>query len=51
LALAISELLDDSTKREKLGNNARTFILQEFSAEKMVLETERLYQECLDLKN
>jgi glycosyltransferase involved in cell wall biosynthesis len=51
LALAISELLDDSTKREKLGNNARTFILQEFSAEKMVLETERMYQECLDLKN
>lgn len=49
LSCAILELLRDQDKRAVLGNNAREFINQSFSQEKMVLETERLYSECLSL--
>ncbi len=46
LSAAILELLQDDEKRKTLGLNARDFIANNFSAEKMVSETERLYLEC-----
>lgn len=51
LSKAILELLRDSEKRKFLGNNAKTFIAKNFSQEKMVLETEKLYLECLNVKS
>jgi len=48
IAAKILELLKDKEKRESLGDNARFFIKQNFSQEKMVLETERVYLECLN---
>ncbi len=51
LSGAIIELLSNQKKREFLGNNARMFISQNFSEGKMVDETERLYQECLNIKD
>jgi len=50
LALAILELLRDERKRTSLGKEARIFISQNFSQEKMVSETERIYLECLNAK-
>lgn len=47
LAKAILELLQDPEKRQYLGKLAQIFITQNFSQEKMVLETEKLYLECL----
>jgi glycosyltransferase involved in cell wall biosynthesis len=47
LASAIIELLRDPVKASILGNNARLFIRENFSLEKMVCETERVYRECL----
>lgn len=47
LSSAILELLGDSVKAATLGNTAKTFINDNFSQEKMVLETERVYLECL----
>lgn len=46
LAQAILELLLDKEKRLKFANAASLFISKNFSAEKMCLETERLYLEC-----
>ncbi|MFH0913648.1 MAG: glycosyltransferase family 4 protein [Candidatus Omnitrophota bacterium] len=49
LSRAILELLENPKKAEFLGNNARVFIAQNFSQEKMVLETEGVYSECLNV--
>lgn len=51
LAEAITQLLGDAQKRESLGENGRIFIGHNFSDEKMVLETEKLYSECLNAKD
>jgi glycosyltransferase involved in cell wall biosynthesis len=48
LAQKILELLQDQRKREALGKAAKLFIQQNFSHERMVLETERVYLECLN---
>jgi glycosyltransferase involved in cell wall biosynthesis len=48
LSKAILELLKDRDKREYLGSNARKFITDNFSSEKMVTETEREYFKCLE---
>lgn len=48
LSDAILQLLGDAQKREFLGENGRIFIAQNFSDEKMVSETEKLYSECLN---
>jgi glycosyltransferase involved in cell wall biosynthesis len=50
LSGATISLLENSAKRQDLGNNARAFIKDNFSQEKMVLETEKLYQECLSAR-
>jgi glycosyltransferase involved in cell wall biosynthesis len=47
LAEAISELLWNPDKAKILGTNARSFIDRDFSQEKMVIETERVYLQCL----
>lgn len=47
LSDAIIELLLDSGKRKILGNNAKIFIEENFSEEKMIHQTEKLYLECL----
>ena len=51
LSAAISGLLKDSPKRESLAREGQRFIAQNFSQEKMVSETERVYSECLNLKD
>ncbi len=47
LAEAILKLLADPDKRKYLGNNAREFIKNNFSLEKMVSQTEKVYLECV----
>lgn len=47
LSCAILDLLSDTAKRQLFSNNARIFIEQNFSQEKMVSETEEVYRECL----
>jgi glycosyltransferase involved in cell wall biosynthesis len=47
LAKAIRELLNSNQKRKSLADNARIFIKENFSQEKMVSETEEVYLECL----
>jgi glycosyltransferase involved in cell wall biosynthesis len=44
---AILELLHDPDKAKKFGQNARAFIQNNFSQEKMITETIKVYQECL----
>ncbi len=51
LSYPILELLQNPDKAKSLGNNARIFINQNFSQEKMVLETEKVYLECLNAKS
>lgn len=51
LASAMLELLEDRGKREMFGNNARRFIHQNFPQEKMLSETKKIYEECLNIKN
>jgi glycosyltransferase involved in cell wall biosynthesis len=51
LSAAIVGLLNDPVKASNLGNNARIFINRQFSMQKMVEETERIYRECLDKKD
>ena len=48
LSLAVLELLKDKEKAKTLGDNARLFINNNFTQEKMVLETERVYLECVN---
>ena len=50
LARAILGLLNDVPRRESLGRRARFFIEENFSLEKMALETEKVYSECLNPK-
>ncbi len=50
LSSAILKLLQNLDQAKSLGNNARIFISQNFSQEKMVLETEEVYLECLNAK-
>ena len=49
LTLAIIDLLKDRQRRETLALSAKELILKEFSLEKMVEQTERVYLECLSL--
>lgn len=50
LSRAIIGLLGDPRKRKIFGENARIFIEKNFSQDKMVLETEKMYRECLNAK-
>jgi glycosyltransferase involved in cell wall biosynthesis len=50
LASTIVALLQNPEKREFLGKNARSFISQNFSQEKMVSQTEGVYLECVNAK-
>lgn len=50
LAKAILELLNNPGQAGSLGSSARGFIRDNFSQEKMVLDTERVYSECLKIK-
>lgn len=50
LSDAIVSLLEDSRKRKVFGENARIFIEKNFSQDKMVSETEKMYLECLNVK-
>ncbi len=50
LSNAILELLQNPDKAKFLGANARNFINQNFSKDKMVLETEEVYLQCLNAK-
>lgn len=47
LAGAIKELFADPARRESFGRQARRFIAENFSQEKMVIETEKAYSELL----
>lgn len=47
LSQAIIELLQNPEKANYLGTKARIFINENFSQEKMVAETERVYLQCL----
>jgi len=48
LSEAIMSLLGDLKLRSCLGAKAKTFIKENFSRDKMVLETERVYLRCLE---
>jgi len=50
LAKAILDLLQDEEKRKRYGLEAAKFIAANFSQEKMVDGTERIYSECLNKK-
>lgn len=50
LALKIIELLRDPGRRKTFADNAADFIDANFSKDKTILETERLYLECLNAK-
>jgi glycosyltransferase involved in cell wall biosynthesis len=50
LSLAILELLENPDKAGALASAAQSFISQNFSQERMVLQTEEVYRECLDAK-
>ena len=50
ISQAIIGLLQDTKKREALGGSAQMFIAQNFSQDKMVRETERIYLECANLR-
>ena len=47
LSGAIIKLFNDSKLRQDLGNNARKFITDNFSQEKMVDATTRVFTQCL----
>ncbi|MEI6631818.1 MAG: glycosyltransferase family 4 protein [bacterium] len=48
LSSAILELLKEPSRARALGEAARSFIGERFSLREMVLETERLYLECVN---
>ena len=48
LAEAIIKLLKDLPLRQDLGINARKFIMDNFSKEKMIDGTEKVYNRCLE---
>jgi glycosyltransferase involved in cell wall biosynthesis len=45
LASAICELIENPAKRENLGQRAQEIALQNFSLEKMIIETEKVYRQ------
>jgi glycosyltransferase involved in cell wall biosynthesis len=49
LSSAIIELLKDPQRCGVFGNNARIFIKDNFSQEKMISQTEGVYSECLKI--
>ncbi|MFH1414091.1 MAG: glycosyltransferase family 4 protein [Candidatus Omnitrophota bacterium] len=51
LAKALLELLTDPSRAKSLGIAASDFVRKNFSQEKMVELTERVYSGCLNLKN
>ncbi|MCM8797457.1 MAG: glycosyltransferase family 4 protein [Candidatus Omnitrophica bacterium] len=51
LASAISGLVADESRRRLLGKAAQEFVSKNFSQEKMVRETERMYFECVKPKS
>ncbi len=51
LSRAILELLKHPDKARSFSSQARAFIEQNFSQEKMALETERVYLECLGVRD
>lgn len=51
LANAIKDLLNDTSKAQKLGEAARTQVEKHFTISKTVEETENLYQKLLDEKH
>lgn len=48
LSEAILDLFRNPGKREALGKNAAMFINENFSQEKMIIQTEGVYQECVN---
>lgn len=50
IAGAVIELLGDDKKRESLGRAAQRFVSGHFSQERMLLEIERVYLECIGAK-
>ena len=46
LAKGILQLINDAQMRKNLGSNARKFIMENFSKEKMVKSTEGVYRQC-----
>jgi L-malate glycosyltransferase len=48
MATAVIDLLADKSKRERLGESARERITTRFSLERMVTDTERIYEEVLN---
>jgi glycosyltransferase involved in cell wall biosynthesis len=51
LSRAILELLQDVSKAKALGEGARIFIHKNFSQRRMLLETEKVYRECLNARD
>ena len=47
MAKAIAELLSDRKERDRLGENAERVVRKRFSFERMVLETEKVYEQVL----
>ena len=47
LAETICEIVEDSKKCRILGNSAQEYARENFSLERMILETERLYQSII----
>lgn len=50
IAGAVIELLRDDKKRESIGRAAQQFVSENFSQDRMILEVERVYLECLNAK-
>lgn len=47
LAVAVNQILDDSSERARIGRNALRAARESFSLARMVADTERVYQEVL----
>ena len=51
IADAVIELLRDDKRRGVLGIAAQQFVAQNFSQDRMILEIEKVYLECLNVKH
>ncbi|MFA6216863.1 MAG: glycosyltransferase family 4 protein [Candidatus Omnitrophota bacterium] len=51
LSCAIIALLEDQKRREQLAFRGQSFIRENFSQSKMAAQTQRVYEECLNIKN
>lgn len=49
LSAAMIDLFKDPDKAKMLGQNARMFIQRDFSEDKMLAKTFKVYQECLSV--